>query len=354
MTITERYVSVHSEDRNMVKYPNSNIFSLELPSDITNVLEAQLIEWTFPSNYYTFSKELQNLKMFFGISAPGYPEFNVDTSLNKLEYDIYTVLMHNRTKEYSFFIREGFYTPNQMRNELRERFNKTVQDELIYYFNNPSEINGVVDVTQDFQNNNFASSIKLLEEHKYNKFEILYDEVKQKMLFGNSNDQFTINITSHFDKTQLNNKKYREFSNWGLPSHLGFNLCDITSTNKTPELFHLNQLPDLEGGYWVEPINTTNMMGPSHFYIEIDELNCIDETSNFILNNNTMLTNLTNGRVKSAFAKIPIESTPTTQYYGQNASTRKTFYPKKSKIRKLNIKCRYHNGMPVLRTLRVI
>lgn len=344
----ERYVSIHSEDRDMVKYPNSNVFGLQLPEDILNVTDAQLIEWTFPSNYYTFSKDLDNLRIIFTIDEPGYPIFTetVDEHLKQLQYDIYTVLMCNRRIGYELNITEGFYTPKQMQNELRERLNKTIFDSLIYFFQNPSELDDIEDYNEDLSNNDFVKSLQYLQVAKYEYFDVIYDEVKQKMLFGNTQDRFTIKNSSLFDKEQLNNKKIKDFGNWGLPSHLGFVMCDHTAEGKKPELFHSNL--ELNDGYWIEPRTTVNLMGPSHFYLEIDELNCLDETSSFVFNKTSMQTNLTNGRIKSAFAKIPIESTPMTQYYGLNAPTQKSFRPMKKNIRKLNIKCRYHNGLPVL------
>lgn len=343
----ERYVSIHSEDRDMVKYPNSNVFGLQLPEDILNVTDAQLIEWTFPSNYYTFSKDLDNLRFIFTVDEPAYPIFTetTDIHIKQLQYDIYTVLICNRKIEHEFNITEGFYTPKQMQNELRERLNKTIFDSLIYYFSNPSEINDIEDYQTDLSHNDFINSLNYLQVDKYEYFNVVYDEVKQKMLFGNTQDRFTFKISSLFDKKILNNKKIKDFSNWGLPSHLGFVMCDHTAESKIPELYHSNL--ELTEGYWIEPKTTVNLMGPSHFYLEIDELNCLDETSSFVFNKSSMQTNLTNGRIKSAFAKIPIESTPMTQYFGLNAPTKKSFRPMKKNIRKLNIKCRYHNGLPV-------
>jgi len=53
--LVEKYVSIHSEDRNIEKYPDSSDFEIEIPEDIVNVNSIRLIDWTFPSNYNTFS-----------------------------------------------------------------------------------------------------------------------------------------------------------------------------------------------------------------------------------------------------------------------------------------------------------
>ena len=54
--VIRKYVSIHSEDRDILKYPNSSEFEIELPQDYLNVLSVRLESWSFPSNYSTFSK----------------------------------------------------------------------------------------------------------------------------------------------------------------------------------------------------------------------------------------------------------------------------------------------------------
>jgi hypothetical protein len=65
-----KYVSVHSEDRDMVKYPISSEFEIELPEDIVNVAAIRLSDWTFPANYNTFSRLNSNTIMTFIINNP--------------------------------------------------------------------------------------------------------------------------------------------------------------------------------------------------------------------------------------------------------------------------------------------
>ena len=51
----KKYVSIHSEDRDMKKYPNSALFTIEMPQDYVNVVTIKLESWSFPSNYSVFS-----------------------------------------------------------------------------------------------------------------------------------------------------------------------------------------------------------------------------------------------------------------------------------------------------------
>ena len=69
----QRYVSIHSNDRDVVKYPRSAEFEIELPQDYTNIVSARLHSWSIPSNYNVFS--IQNFNIF-AISGYLYFIFN--------------------------------------------------------------------------------------------------------------------------------------------------------------------------------------------------------------------------------------------------------------------------------------
>ncbi len=73
----------------------------------------------------------------------------------------------------------------------------------------------------------------------------------------------------------------------------------------------------------------------------------IDETSPYNMNSFTLTTNKTNGIVNSSFAKIPIPTTPMSQWFDQGSQPYKLYLPPAERIRKLKIKIRYHNGQLV-------
>ena len=78
----KKYVSIHSEDRDIIKYPLSNDFEIELPEDMLNVASLRLYDWCFPCNYDTFSSTFNNVTMTFTINEPYNPnENNVDNLL---------------------------------------------------------------------------------------------------------------------------------------------------------------------------------------------------------------------------------------------------------------------------------
>ena len=53
----KKFISIHSEDRDITKYPISSNFEIELPEDINNVLGVSLATWSFPSNYLGFKED---------------------------------------------------------------------------------------------------------------------------------------------------------------------------------------------------------------------------------------------------------------------------------------------------------
>jgi hypothetical protein len=88
-------------------------------------------------------------------------------------------------------------------------------------------------------------------------------------------------------------------------------------------------------------------MGPAYIYMELDGQNCIDETAPYNVSPFTLTTNVTNGVVNSAFAKIPIPTTPIAQWFDRESLPYKFYYPPAERMRKLKIKLRYHDGQTV-------
>ena len=375
----QKYVSIHSEDRDILKYPSSAEFEIELPEDYLNVQSVSLSSWSFPSNYNVFSNLNTNRQMSFKFITLYNPEEHTGASLPIVQ-DIYDILSVNLDHEYIITIQEGFYTPNEMATELQTKFNTAV--------------------------NLFLSQTNSNLMDAYDAFKIIYNNVEQRLWFGNERDQFDIiNDSLIFGKnTFLETRCFRknvlpQFINWGLPSFLGFTRSSesaiappynskLSDTDKTnlfsnlspyltfnqniiivPRIYssdidfykndfhHLNskhgmwllpdsRLPDSEVFFLKAPMKI-NLMGYAYFYMELAGLNCLDETSPFNESHFTATTNQTNGVVNSAFAKISIPTTPISQWYDDTAPTYKWFNPPAERIRKLKVKLRYHDGQLV-------
>jgi hypothetical protein len=343
--VYHKYVSIHSEDRDILKYPNSCQFEIEFPEDYLNVLSVRLVTWSFPSNYNTFSKENKNVEMTFKISVPYNPVINGNT--DPLVNAIYQGLTANANNNYLVILPDGFYNPNQLTITLTTLFNLSVSGYLLEYLNEfyPS-------LAPQFESNG-----------GYKQFVITYNVVTQKIWFGNRCDVFILTnstqIVNNFgsnvgcvDPQTLPN------TNYGLPLNLGLPLSNLTSESQSdlPNFYYDSTSPD--GGNWVTPDpslngcqvsvlpapDKINILGNSYIYMDAPEFNCIDETSPFNISNYTLHSNVTNGRVNSAFAKISVPVTPLSQWYDADRTAYKLYNPPAERIRKFAFKLRYHDG----------
>ena len=354
----KKYVSVHSEDRDITKYPNASLFDIELPEDYLNVISIKLSNWIFPHCYYVFSNSYNNITMTFKITHAYNPgEFGLS---NQIQEYIFEAIYNNQENEYIIQIEEGNYTPTQMATELTRKFNNAVSNYIISYYENNDP-------------NSFIPSF--ISSGGYSQFVIAYNDVSKKFWFGNKSCVFEITNNSETllnlklnEPTQCVKNRLSDFSNYGLPGYLGLLRCNMDSQtiestplniNNGKPRFYYGDVNNGDNGYWLQPdpllIGSSvsfieapyvaRLDFPSQLYIEIEGLNNLDETCPFSLNRFTMTHNLTNGIVNSSFAVVPtsLES----NYYDCCQGSYKLFFPPAERIRKLQIKVRFHNGILV-------
>ena len=354
--IYKKYVSIHSEDRDILKYPNSNQFEIEMPEDITNIYSLRLINWTFPANYNSFSILNSNTLLYFKITNPYNPGENM--VFNPLEQAIFECLFKSTDKRFEIDIQEGFYNPTQMVTELQNKINYVVTQRIQVYL----IANSLTDLLIQFNT-----------QGGYTKFVIVYNEVSNKIWFGNRSDEFILDNEGILLSKTLENSLFcaskaqlPEFDFWGLPSNLGLirqNIPSVSGINPitgepfTPRFFYgdvnggdngywLLPIPGLTNSvvYFIEPAYKINLMGPAYFYMELAGNNCIDETSPYSVSKFTLSTNITNGIVNSSFAKIAVPTTPISQWFDRESLPYKMYWPPAERMRKLSVKFRYHNG----------
>jgi len=245
--------------------------------------------------------------------------------------------------------------------KLQNKFNFVVSKRIRVYLT----ANSLTDLLTQFN-----------EQGGYTKFVIVYNSVGQKIWFGNTSDEFMLaNEAVSLIGTLADNlfcaskAQLPEFDNWGLPANLGLSRCNTTAISIkdsvtgepfTPRFFY-GDVNAGDNGFWlvpdptltnsvvyfIEPPYKINLMGPAYFYMELIGNNCIDETSPYTVNKFTLSTNITNGITNSSFAKIGIPSTPISQWFDKDSLPYKMYWPPADRIRKLNVKFRYHNGQLV-------
>ena len=60
--LDRKLVTIHSEDRDIKKYPCSNHFTIQLPAPLENVQSVRLVECSLPINHYVFSRQYQKIQ----------------------------------------------------------------------------------------------------------------------------------------------------------------------------------------------------------------------------------------------------------------------------------------------------
>ena len=352
-SVNRKLITVHSEDRDINKWPNANHFELQLPQTYTNVETIALVEYSFPTYYYTFSNEAQNTKITFtaNISMAG----------------------HGETDPVVVTISPGFYSPTQLAAEMQNQLNLAVRA--------------------------LSSSLA-----SYDNFRVFYDEVRQRLLFGNTTDPFTFvyNAPESYDEepcyapctsVQVQTPgpsatiRWNQYTNWGLGYNLGFVKCLPSECGNPNSAFNANQAvasavtssqrvnyvinpnsstaPYPTGyewltvapgatGYVLVPPNPPSLNGHSDMYAEIDKYNYLDEMQPYSAHTSNSRNNDYNGVVNAAFAKIPLRTKPTKivssleyMYGDEPQDTTQgfaTFFPPLDKLSKLKFKFRYHDG----------
>lgn len=342
----KKVISIHSEDRDITKYPSSANFEIELPQDYLNVEGVKLLTWAFPSNYSVFTSARQNIQLAFKITNAYNP--GEHGLFSPLQSAIFAALYTNKENNYLITIETGFYNPTQMAMELQNKMNESVNKYVMNYI--------------------AATDPSLSPSYKsYDKFVVVYNSVNQRLWFGNTTDEFImINTDANVYAGQIKHSAcldyttLPQYSNWGLPAYLGFTRLNVPSITTVipPRFYYGDVVQSGDNGFWLIPDTSLpgssvyylaaplkiNLMGDSHFYMEIDGLNNLDETCPYAMSKFTTHTNETNGVVNSAFAKIPVCTAPISQWFDQGSDSFKWFNPPAERIRKLKIRFRYHTG----------
>lgn len=327
--LDRKLVSVHSFDRDIKKWPNSNYFEIDLPQSLQRIQSMRLLNISLPSNQYVFSNEYQNTKLSFKVyltPIPGFPHTFIIT------------------------ISEGSYTPDQLAMEIQTKMNKVVAD-----YTWPTVAH-------------------------YDNFRCKYNAVTNKFWFGNLQDKFDLvfeeKLSYNIDCNQV--EVWNHYTRWGLPAYLGYKKKKYYSHSTPPNPWHRDvpgdpfgfdyEMEDGSGNEWLtdpsenqvvnlddlsaNPLDPSGMcnldiMGDDYIYMQVEKYNSMDEIEPYSENTGGWFNNDYAGKVKCAFAKIPVRCLPYSQMYD---STRafianiSHYNPPIERIDRLRFKFRYHDG----------
>ena len=325
--LNKKILSVHSEDRDVCKWPYSNNFAIECPEVYEKVETMRIVDITMPSVQYTFTNNYQNTKMLFKLFTynPAAPW--------------YVPLANNVNGQYTVEIEEGYYTPEQFAIELQNKLNDTINAYLLTLGTYPS----------------------------YQNFKVYYNKVGNYLNFGNLEDEFTFLCGNEVSYTLTQCEQPNVFprsSQWGLSWNLGFGKQSYTSSalltsngdtnvvisylpTTSPEYVFLAAGTGTSATYYLKAPFTVKLDGDNAIYMEIDRYNYMDELKPYPVNTSGACNNTYGGVVNSAFIKIPITVNPnkyftdSTMLFLNNCG----FYiPVIEKIARLKFRFRYHDG----------
>ena len=316
--LDRKIVSIHSNDRDINKWPNSNHFEVTLPENMTNIDSMRLININLPNQQYVFSNEYQNTK--FNISIEVGPSG-----------ESYEFLADNSQVEIT--ITEGFYTPKQLEDEIKNQLNTAFTSFII------------------------DASSATPSDYEYVYFTCKYIDITHKFAFGNHRDNFTLHFDKKIDYTINCNQKvvWDNYSKWGFPSYLGFEKKEYDATavlNKFGYLYDntadwLVADASYNSVYYIESPLLLDIFGENCVYMEVDKYNSMDELVPYVENTSSTFNNDYSAITNSAFAKIPNIGTPFSQIYDSRngfLNNMKIFQTPLPKISKLRFTFRFHDG----------
>ena len=298
--LDRKLLSVHSEDRDITKWPRANRFEIMLPEQILNVQSLRLVQCTMPGKLYTFSDEYQNTKMSFSMAGLPAP--------------------------FLITIQPGYYTASQLALELMNLMNKEA---------------GVL------------------------TFNVFYDQVREKLWFGNTTTAFQLNFDVRMVyETNCRNQEpqptvWNQPINWGLPYNLGFEKTLYSSDfSATGVDFFYASLPSavpppLPILHYVEAPLSFQITGDTCIYMEVDKYNSYDELYPYQQSNvqapngnNAFIGNSYNGKVNSAFAKIPLQTRAANNNHSRTFFLQNVvqYEPPIERIARLKFTFRFHDG----------
>lgn len=323
--LDRKLLSIHSSDRDAKSWPYSHEFSIKCPQQYTNIQSMRIVEINLPAMYFNFSTAKQNTKFWLELTSGSYKN------------------------KYLITIPDGFYNPISLQNSLEFIINKTIREQ-----------NSLPNISD------------------YDFFKIFYNEVTQTFSFGNEKDSFDLLFDKEIEyslKCCDNTKKsslepcgrltsvFYNPIKWGFPYYIGYERKNYSSILGNDNLYIEYKNPietwltnNYGNNYFILGTNVFTFLQSETIYLELDKWNNYDELDintqnpNNQYNSNSLFNSKHNGKVNTAFAKIPTTIYPPGQQFdSRNGLLQNLAYfdPLIERIQEFKFKFRYHDGSPV-------
>jgi hypothetical protein len=295
-----RMITIHTEDRDLLKYPFENAFEVVLPTVLKNVLSVELVDIALPAFFYNVSDYLQNTKLWF--SVPDYFAEPVEIAVHS-----------------------GCYTPADLCAALATQLNAATTRRL------------------------YALGVYVSPLTEYSHFSVTYSAIERKFTFRTVQDGFVLwfDKESVYEQPQHHVNCWKMLRNWGLGYTLGFYKHAYEAVIAMPPTgASLNINPDdISLGLAITSAKIAELDVGRTIYMEVDAFNWIDEIAPFSIATTDFYNGDFNGSVNSAFAKLALSTV--SGCYVPVKKFKRVLPHAVEKVGRLKIKFRYHNGIPV-------
>jgi hypothetical protein len=294
--VSHKALSVHSVDRDITKWPNSNHFAVNVPYTIKNVTSMALVNSIFPSNQKVISTANENTKMTVTCDSVKHP----------IEID------------------EGTYTTARLTNELKNKL-ATVDSDFDVLYNEVSQ-------KFVFYNTKHQFTFHFSSAEEYERCD------RDSPLYKNHSG-WGLGYTLGF-----NNKQDYVVS---TTSDISIHSVDSVVTDSGVYVLNADVNPRL----FVDSSIYMEIKQYNHY----DEMIPFSETNNTTLTSANRATVYTRndgvgGTTDSAFAKIQMVQQPlslSVQDFTNNKCNIARFIDPVNRLSRLEFKFRYHNGRMV-------
>ena len=291
--LDRKLLTVHSEDRDITKWPNSNTFEIMLPEQLLNVQSMRLVQATLPATFFTFMNDYQNTK--FQFTVDGIPHIVA--------------------------IQDGFYTPDQLSLELTNKMNEAAHGFVVFF--------DEVKKTFWFGHTGTAFTLNFDQQMTYS-----FNNCEQPIVWNN-HSKWGLPYYLGFEKKSIQSTSTPD---------------NIVDDNIVPNNINITNASVDTVNNFVQASVSFTLNGETCLYLDIDKYNYYDEL--YPYNESTNHTkqifsnNAYSGKVNSAFAKIPIRP------YNDNSYDSRTIFlvnmvqydPPIERIARLKFRFRFHDG----------
>lgn len=324
--MNKKILTIHSEDRDINKWPNPSEFEVILPNSYTNIQQINLLNFSLTNNFYNISEKLMN----------NY----INTGMNSHPESI-------------FIIPDGFYTPDQLAVTLTKIFQKKSDLDKIYVLYDRVKIKFLFIIHNSISNfnlnfNDLISTDKLCLHKNFlvNPEKIAY-QYDHWGIGYNLGFKKKIYVDADFKKSDDSNDIDLTYGSYYVNE---FDIYLNDPLKILPDNFNLTEYKFLysEATIDLNPLST--------IYMEIDKHNYADEIMPYQYRSNYLYCNDYNSSVNSYFAKILLNNKTMNNLNEHLISTRLNgnivdgnilYNNNIDRLIKLKFKFRYHNNILV-------